>query len=161
MRHDSVPGLTPEQSKQVVTDLEGRLIGCLDLQLTLKHIHWNVVGPSFIAVHEVLDEQVEAVRAMADAIAERIATLGGEPNGTPGSIVANRSWQDHHLMRATAAEHLRVLDAVYERAITGHRSAVGSVGDIDPICEDLLIGQTAKLELFQWFFRSHMEGAAT
>lgn len=54
-----------------------------DLALTLKHIHWNVVGPHFIAVHTMLDPQVVAVREMADETAERIATLGVAPLGTP------------------------------------------------------------------------------
>ena len=32
-------------------------------------------------------------------------------------------------------------------------------GDIDPVTEDLLIGQTAELEQFQWFVRAHLENA--
>jgi starvation-inducible DNA-binding protein len=30
------------------------------------------------------------------------------------------------------------------------------VGHIDPVSEDLLIGQLAELELFAWFVRSHL-----
>jgi starvation-inducible DNA-binding protein len=44
-------------------------------------VHWNVVGPNFIAVYIMLDPQVGAVRAMVDDIAERIAILGGSPLG--------------------------------------------------------------------------------
>ena len=58
-----------------------------DLHLTLKHIHWNVVGPNFIGVHEMIDPQVELVRGYADEVAERIATLGFSPQGTPGAII--------------------------------------------------------------------------
>jgi starvation-inducible DNA-binding protein len=50
-----------------------------------------VVGPHFVGVHTMLDPQVDAVRLMVDDIAERIATLGGSPVGTPGALVAQRS----------------------------------------------------------------------
>ena len=44
-----------------------------------------------------VDPQVEAVRGFADDVAERIATLGGSPKGTPGTIVAQRSWDDYSI----------------------------------------------------------------
>jgi starvation-inducible DNA-binding protein len=39
---------------------------------------------------------------MADQVAERIATLGGSPCGTPGALVARRGWDDyfHWFVRA-------------------------------------------------------------
>src|SRR5690242_2658674 len=83
----TVPGLTNEQGGMVAAALQQRLNALNDLALTLKHVHWNVVGPQFIAVHEMLDPQVEAVRGFADEIAERIATLGASPVGTPGALV--------------------------------------------------------------------------
>ena len=80
----TVPGLKHEDAAEVVRLLQDRLHALNDLALTLKHVHWNVVGPHFIAVHEMIDPQVEAVRAMVDATAERIATLGGVAAGHPG-----------------------------------------------------------------------------
>jgi starvation-inducible DNA-binding protein len=61
----------------VIGLLQDRLNSLNDLALTLKHIHWNVVGPNFIAVHTTLDPQVEAVRAMADETAEKTAARRG------------------------------------------------------------------------------------
>ncbi len=79
----TVPGLTSEKGARVAEILQDRLNAYNDLHLTLKHIHWNVVGPNFISVHEMLDPQVEAVRGFADDVAERIATLGSSAKGTP------------------------------------------------------------------------------
>ncbi len=152
--HRTVPGLDPSAASKAVEVLAGRLVGTIDLQLVLKHVHWNVVGREFISVHEMLDEQVEAVRIMTDEIAERIATLGGTPNGNSGSVVANRTWDDYPLGRAPVADHLAELDQVYEGVIADHRIAIDQVGDLDLVTQDLLIGHTAKLELFQWFIRS-------
>src|SRR3990170_6145179 len=83
----TVPGLSIEDGHRVAEILQDRLNALNDLALTLKHVHWNVVGPNFIAVHEMLDPQIEAVRGMADEAAERIATLGASPIGTPGALV--------------------------------------------------------------------------
>jgi len=155
----TVPSMTPEQGASVAATLQERLHALNDLALTLKHIHWNVVGPHFIAVHEMLDPQVEAVRAMVDATAERIATLGVAPHGTPGSIVSERTWDDYSIGRAGAIEHLGALDEVYTGVITSHRAAAAAVEDDDPVTNDLLIGHLHELELFHWFVRAHLESA--
>lgn len=156
----TVPGLSLEDGHQVANALQARLHALNDLQLTLKHAHWNVVGRGFIGVHEMLDPQIEVVRAAVDTIAERMATLGVAPVGTPGALVADRSWDDYSLGRATVQEHLGALDLVYIGVITDHRDAIQAVSDLDPITEDMLISQTAELEQFHWFVRAHLENSA-
>ena len=153
----TVPGMTAEDAAKVTGTLQHRLTSLIDLQLTLKHIHWNVVGPNFIGVHEMLDPQVDAVRAMTDDMAERIATMGGEPVGTPGFVAKNRGWDDYGLTRAGTNEHLAALDLVYNGVIADHRKAMAEFDDLDLVSQDMLIEQTEKLELFQWFVRAHLE----
>ncbi|MDV7199291.1 DNA starvation/stationary phase protection protein [Rhodococcus kroppenstedtii] len=155
----TVPGMSTEDGGRVAEILQDRLNALNDLHLTLKHVHWNVVGPNFISVHEMLDPQVEAVRGFADDVAERIATLGGSPKGTPGTIVAQRSWDDYSIGRAPAIEHLGALDLVYSGVISDYREAIEKTGDVDPVTEDLLIGHSGQLELFHWFVRAHLENA--
>ncbi|WP_305094431.1 Dps family protein [Prescottella sp. R16] len=155
----TVPGLTTEQGARVASTLQNRLSAYNDLHLTLKHIHWNVVGPNFIGVHEMLDPQVELVRGYADAAAERIAALGVSPKGTPGAVEKDRTWDDYAVGRDTAQAHLAALDLVYTGLIEDNRKAIAMAGDIDPITEDMLIGQTAELEKFQWFVRAHLENS--
>ena len=152
-----VPGLGTKDAAEVAEILQDRLNALNDLALTLKHIHWNVVGPNFIAVHTMLDPQVDAVRLMVDGTAERIATLGGSPVGTPGALVAGRSWDDYSLGRDDALAHLGALDLVYAGVIESQRKAIESVEELDPVTEDMLIGQTEQLEQFHWFVRAHLE----
>lgn len=155
----TVPGMSVEQGGEVAALLQDRLHAYNDLHLTLKHAHWNVVGPHFIAVHEMIDPQVDSVRGFADDVAERIATLGGSPKGTPGSIVAERSWEDYSIGRDSALAHLGALNVVYEGVISSVRDVIAKVGELDPITEDMLIGQSAELELFHWFVRAHLENS--
>ena len=55
----------PARARRIASVLQDRLVSLIDLGLTLKHVHWNVVGPRPIAVHEMIDPQVEAVHARA------------------------------------------------------------------------------------------------
>src|ERR1700678_3249228 len=139
----TVPGLKSDDADEIIGLLQDRLNALNDLALTLKHIHWNVVGPNFIAVHTMLDPQVDAVRLMVDATAERIATLGGTPYGTPGALVAQRSWDDYSIGRADAIAHLGGLDVVYKGTIEAHRQAIEDTDDPDPVTQDMLIAQSA------------------
>jgi starvation-inducible DNA-binding protein len=153
----TVPGMKSDSAERVTALLQDRLNSLSDLALTLKHVHWNVVGPNFISVHTMLDPQVDAVRAMADATAERIATLGGSPTGTPGALVAQRDWDDYALGRATTLQHLAALDLVYAGIIEAHRAAIDTTEELDLVTQDLLIGQSQQLEQFHWFVRAHLE----
>lgn len=153
----TVPGVPLADGHKLAQQLQGCLDQLNDLHLTLKHAHWNVVGPKFIGVHEMLDPQVDAVRAMVDVLAERMATMGVAPIGTPGYIVEHRDWDDYPIGLGQAAEHLGALDIVYDRVIKNHRTVIDAAGDVDPITEDILIGQTGEMELFQWFIRAHLK----
>jgi len=155
--HYTVPGMSESDAEQVVALLQDRLHACNDLHLTLKHVHWNVVGPHFIAVHQMIDPQVDAVRGFADDLAERIATLGGSPKGTPGSIVTGRDWEDYSIGRATTQEHLGALDVVYHGVIESYRKGIKELEDLDLVTQDMFITQVEQLELFQWFVRAHLE----
>jgi len=147
----------PAAADQVAAALHERLAATIDMALTLKHIHWNVVGPDFIAVHEMLDEHVAEIRNMSDAIAERIRVLGGQPVGTPAALVKIRDWNDYKLAKALVPEHLKALHAAYAGVIADHRAVAAKVAENDPVTEDLLIGQLGTLELYAWFVRSFLE----
>jgi len=155
----TVPGLKPDTASEVITLLQDRLNALNDLALTLKHVHWNVIGPHFIAVHTMLDPQVDGVRVMVDDVAERIATLGGSPSGTPGALVAARSWEDYSIGRDDAIAHLGALDLVYSGVIADHRAAIEETEEADPVTQDLLISQAGELEQYHWFVRAHLENA--
>ena len=155
----TVPGMKPDSAQTIVALLQDRLNALNDLALTLKHVHWNVVGPDFIAVHTMLDPQVDAVRAMVDETAERMATLGGSPSGTPGALVAQRNWDDYSIGRAGTMEHLAALDVVYAGLIEAQREAIEATEELDQVTQDMLIKHSGELEQFHWFVRAQLENA--
>ena len=159
MTEFTVPGLPARQGNDVADILQRQLSTYNDLHLTLKHIHWNVVGPNFIGVHTMIDPQVELVRGYADEVAERIAALGQSPKGTPGAIVHDRTWDDYSVGRDAAQAHLAALDLVYTGMLEDMRKSIERLGDLDLVTQNILIEHMAELEKFQWFVRAHLESA--
>lgn len=159
MTQFTVPGMTDKAGAKVAELLQKQLSTYNDLHLTLKHIHWNVVGPNFIGVHEMIDPQVDLVRGFADEVAERIATLGESPQGTPGAIVKDRTWDDYSVGRDTVQAHLAALDLVYTGVVEDTREAIATTESLDPVTQDVLISHAAELEKFQWFVRAHLESS--
>jgi starvation-inducible DNA-binding protein len=160
MTQFTVPGLTEEQGAHVAELLQKRLSAYNDLHLTLKHVHWNVVGPNFIGVHEMIDPQVRLVRGYADELAERIAALGASPQGTPGAIINDRTWTDYSIGRDTVQSHLAALDLVYTGLLEDNRKAIEETEELDKVTQDIFIDHAAELEKFQWFVRAHLENSS-
>ncbi|MGV0643832.1 Dps family protein [Mycolicibacterium sp. XJ879] len=155
----TVPGLSERDGTKVAELLQKQLSTYNDLHLTLKHVHWNVVGPNFIGVHEMIDPQVALVRGYADETAERIAALGNSPLGTPGAIIKDRTWDDYSVARDTAQAHLAALDLVYTGVIEDTRRCIDTLEELDLVSQDMLIDHTGELEKFQWFMRAHLENS--
>ena len=153
----TVPGLSEEQAEKTIAILQNRLSQEQEAALVLKHAHWNVTGPNFIAVHEMLDPQVEVVLAQADETAERIATLGGTPDGTPDAIVRNRTWKELDLKgRQSTEAYINALIDYYDVFITDDRKAIAELDELDLVSSNILQDHVAAWELFQWFLRSHV-----
>lgn len=158
MKHGFAPAnMSTQDAERVTRILQDRLATLIDLSLTLKHVHWNVVGMGFIAVHEMVDGHVDQVRDMVDAMAERIATLGGIPAGLAEQVVEMRDADNAYALgRAEVMAHLGALDKLFEKVTTGHRKSIAEVADLDPVSEDLLVGQAGLLEMAHWFIRAHL-----
>lgn len=158
MKHQYAPsGMDTGQAEKITTILQERLASLIDLSLTLKHIHWNVVGSGFVAIHEMMDTQTDSVRDMVDEVAERISTLGGVAGGLATQVVEMRSADEEYALgRAPVMAHLGALDKVYERVGRGHREAIEHVASLDLVTQDMLTSQTAQLEMNHWFVRAHL-----
>jgi starvation-inducible DNA-binding protein len=155
----TVPGMSAKHGAEVAAMLQKQLSRYNDLHLTLKHVHWNVIGPNFIAVHQMTDPQVALIRGYADEAAERIATLGGSPQGTPDAIINDRTWPDYPCDRDCADVHLAALERLYSGVIEDTRENIRRLQDLDVVTQDILTEHAGELEKFQWFLRAHLETA--
>ena len=82
LMYETENDLPKSKRSELNTLMNQRLADAVDLQLQMKQAHWNVKGPSFIALHELFDKVSEDVEDYVDMIAERIVQLGGVAEGT-------------------------------------------------------------------------------
>ena len=152
----------PEATRlEVAGLLNQRLADCIDLQAQCKQAHWNVKGPTFIALHKLFDELHEAALEYVDLLAERVIQLGGIAEGT-GAIVAERSELPQYPINiSTGEEHVWALSnalASFGERIRRAIDETDELGDADStdICTEISRG----VDKWLWFVEAHAEGAA-
>ena len=89
--------------------LNHRLADGLDLALITKQAHWNLKGPQFIGVHEMLDGFRTDQDDWNDKMAERITALGGTAYGTTQDITRNSKLEAYPTDIYRIADHLAAL----------------------------------------------------
>src|SRR2546428_12330134 len=150
----------PEASRlEAVGLLNQRLADCIDLQTQCKQAHWNVKGPTFIALHRLFDEINEDVQEYADLLAERVVQLGGVAEGTVGVVAERSSLIDYPLALSTGAEHVAALsDAL---AMFGRTARVGieEMNELeDDNSADILTEISRGVDKWLWFVEAHQQG---
>src|SRR6476620_2291418 len=96
---------------KVVELLNARLADCTDLQTQCKQAHWNVKGPSFIALHELFDKVNEDVEEYVDEIAERAVQLGGIAEGTARHVAKASHLPEYPANLADGKAHVAALSS--------------------------------------------------
>jgi len=151
----------PEATRvEVIALLNQRLADCIDLQTQCKQAHWNVKGPTFIALHKLFDEINESVEEYVDLIAERIVQLGGIAEGTIGAVESRSTLVDYPLTLSGSAEHVAALsDAL---AAFGRTARVGieEMNELeDAGSADILTEISRGVDKWLWFVEAHQQGA--
>ena len=138
--------------------LNQRLASAVDLQCQMKQAHWNVKGPSFIALHELFDQVDEAVEGYVDQIAERIVQLGGIAEGTV-RVAAARSQLDEYPL--TIAEGVAHIDAVTGALSTFGQEARLTIDEVNALDDadtaDLFTEVSRGLDKWLWFVEAHAQ----
>ena len=138
--------------------LNQRLADCIDLQAQSKQAHWNVKGPSFIALHKLFDEINAAVAEDADLLAERIVQLGGIAEGTVGAVEGRSTLVDYPLTLSTGAEHVAALSdalAMFGRTV---RLGIEEMNELeDAGSADILTEISRGVDKWLWFLEAHLQ----
>lgn len=140
--------------------LNARVADTIDLALAAKQAHWNIRGPSFIGVHEMLDKLRADLDDHIDVMAERVSALGGIARGTTQDAAKStlapypteiRAIPDH---LAALAERLAALGGAVRRNI----GEADEAGDADTA--DIFTDVSRDLDKWLWFIEAHQPAPA-
>lgn len=151
--------LPADTRAQVCDLLNARLADCIDLQTHCKQAHWNVKGPSFIALHKLFDEINEAVEEYVDLIAERIIQLGGVAEGTARVVAGRSALSEYPLTAVTGMDHVAGLAESLSEFGRLIRMAIEETDDMgDKDASDICTEVSRGIDQWLWFVEAHRQG---
>lgn len=153
-------GLTDEQRQGVISLLNRDLADAYLLLIKTKKYHWDVVGPQFRSLHQLLEEHYETLTETIDAVAERARALGGYPIGTAREFLEYTSITEHVGDLPTATEMVARLMENHEQIIRNLRGHIDQCSEEfhDEGTADFLTGLMEGHEQMAWMLRSFIEG---
>jgi starvation-inducible DNA-binding protein len=151
-----LPGETRQSSIKM---LNQQLADTFDLQSQVKQAHWNVKGPTFIALHELFDKLAEELENNIDDTAERVTALGGVAMGT-ARMAAAQSRLPEYPEAASGKEHVTALADRYAALAKSTRAAIDAAAKLgDAGTSDLFTQISRELDKNLWFLEAHLQSS--
>lgn len=151
-------GLDDQTRHKVIDLLNARLSDIVSLTLAVKQAHWNLKGPGFIGVHELLDGAAGRLRESADQMAERAVVLGGHARGTLEEASENTTVDAYPVDLVDIDGHIAALTERYKKVGEAVREAIAEASDAgDAGSEDLFTAVSQTLDKDAWFIGSNAQ----
>ena len=149
----------PETTRvKVIELLDTRLADCIDLQTQIKHAHWNVKGPNFIALHELFDKINEEVEDYVDEIAERAVQLGGVAHGTARTVAKRTSLPEYPANAVDGRSHVEALSSALSAFGKSARKAIDQTDELgDKDTADIFTEVSRGIDKWLWFVEAHLQ----
>lgn len=140
----------------LISLLNARLADTIDLLYQAKQAHWNVTGSGFYALHQLFEKISDELRGHVDDIAERVAQLGGEAQGTIRMAAEHSSLPEYPRELSGGAAHVEALSNALSIAATSMREAIDEASRLgDEVTLDILVGATRAIDKLHWLVQAH------
>jgi starvation-inducible DNA-binding protein len=149
----------PEASRaKIVELLNARLSDAIDLQTQCKQAHWNVRGPSFIALHKLFDEVNGDVEEYVDSLAERAVQLGGVAEGTARTVAKRSTLGEYPSKASSGREHADALSSALAAFGKSARESIDKSTELrDADTTDLFTEISRGVDKWLWMVEAHLD----
>ena len=147
----------PSNAKTLAIQLlNARLADAIDLALLTKQAHWNIKGPQFIALHEMIDGFRTEVDGYVDTIAERAVQLGGTALGTTQVVASATTLPPYPIDIYAIQDHQAALIERYGKVANAVRAAIDATAEAgDADTADIFTEASRGLDKALWFLEAH------
>jgi starvation-inducible DNA-binding protein len=144
-----------------VEALNQTLADTMALRDMYKKHHWQVSGPTFYGLHLLFDKHYAEQAGLADAIAERIQSLGGVSIAMPQDVAEmTRISRPPRGREEVPVQISRLLEAHQTILEEAHKSAAEAAARGDDGTNDLLVSDVIRTNETQvWFVSEHLVAA--
>ena len=150
--------LNANAKKVAIEMLNARVADSIDLALMTKQAHWNLKGPQFIAVHEMLDGFRSQLDIHVDTMAERVVQLGGTALGTTQTVAKATLSPPYPTDIYAIKSHLAALIERYGLVANALRSSVDEAAEAgDANTADIFTAASRDLDKALWFLEAHIQ----
>ncbi|MCB8879967.1 DNA starvation/stationary phase protection protein Dps [Acidisoma cellulosilytica] len=144
-----------------ISILNARLADMIDLALITKQAHWNLKGPRFIMIHEMLDGFRDQIDEHVDTVAERVVQLGGTALGTTQVVDAQSTVPAYPTNIYKVEDHLAALIERYGLVANATRKAIDETADAgDANTADIFTAASRDMDKALWFLEAHTQEPA-
>lgn len=158
MRFNTRIDIPQEKRTALIALCNQQLADTFDLHGQVKQAHWNVKGPTFIALHELFDKLAEELEGYIDDVAERATALGGVAEGTARVAAARSRLPEYPLAITSGADHVGALADRYAALAKSARAAIDASANLgDAATADLFTEIVRGLDKSLWFLEAHLQ----
>lgn len=137
-------------NKQLSDNLQAVLVDLIELHIQGKQAHWNVVGKNFRDTHLILDEIIDAARALSDEVAERMRALHALPDGRSETVSKATTLPKFPDDQVDTTEVVNLITERLDAAAATCRRVHDDVDEADPTTADILHKVIETLEQYAW-----------
>ncbi|MDC3180629.1 DNA starvation/stationary phase protection protein [Gammaproteobacteria bacterium] len=127
------------------------------LAVKTQNAHWHLQGPSFIGVHQLLDEHYHHLIAAIDLLSERIMALGGDAPGSMQEMLEMTRLKEHaapmvkleDIVAELCSDHAQIRDLML-----AHIPIMTEAGD--EATADMLVERIREHDTDAWLLGSHI-----
>ncbi|MCH8552351.1 MAG: DNA starvation/stationary phase protection protein [Natronospirillum sp.] len=149
-------GIETNQAKAVATGLNDLLANYQVFYMNTRGYHWNIRGKDFFELHVKFEELYVDLLTKIDEIAERILTLGEQPEHTYSAYLNGAAIPEQKHVSDGAEAVSQILEA-FKTVIKKQREVMGTAGDAeDEGTSALMSDYIREQEKLVWMYSAYL-----